>query len=134
EHKKGWDRLGPYQDFAKRVVALKTDLVGLLRDLKFQGRRLAAYGAPAKGNTLLNYCQIGTDLLEYAAEKAPLKIDLYTPGMHLPVIDEAIAMKVPPDYFLLLPWNFKEELLQKNQPYRDTGGRFIVPVPMPYIV
>lgn len=134
EHAQGWDTLAPYQEFARRVEQLRVDLVAMLRDLKGQGRRLAAYGAPAKGNTLLNYCQIGTDLLDYAAEKAPLKIGLYTPGMHLPVIDEEEAMKQPPEYFLLLPWNFGDELLRKNEPYRVAGGKFIVPIPNPEVV
>ena len=136
EHERamGWDTLAPYQEFAVRVERLRADLLEMLRDLKAQGKRIAAYGAPAKGNTLLNYCQIGTDTLDYAAERAPLKIGLYTPGMHLPVIDEAEAMQNPPDYFLLLPWNFGDELIKKNLAYRNAGGRFIVPIPTPHIV
>ena len=94
----------------------------------------AAYSAPAKGNTLLNYCQLGPDLLEYACERAPLKIGTYTPGMHLPVIDEAEAMADPPDVFLLLAWNFKDELIAKNLAYRERGGQFLVPIPQPHLV
>lgn len=134
EHEKGWDTLAPYTAFAERTRRIRAQLLATLRDLKGQGKRLAAFGAPAKGNTLLNYCQIGPDLLDYAAEKAPLKIGLHTPGMHIPVIDEALAMQDPPDYFLLLPWNFKEEILAKNQDYRAAGGRFIVPIPEPHVV
>lgn len=133
EHAKGWDTLAPYQDFARRVEHLRADLLALLRELKAAGKRIAAYGAPAKGNTLLNYCRIGTDLLDYVAERAPLKIGLFSPGMHIPVIDETEAMSNPPDYFLLLPWNFSEELLAKNQIYRDHGGSFIIPIPFPRI-
>lgn len=134
EHNLGWDSLKPYVEFARRVEAVRDHLCTLLVDLKGQGKRLAAFGAPAKGNTLLNYCNIGTDLLNYAAEKAPLKIGLYTPGMRLPVVDETQAMADPPDYFLLLPWNFKDELLAKNQPYRSAGGKFIIPLPEPHVV
>lgn len=134
EHAKRWDTLAPYQEFAQRVEQLRDDLVAMVRDLRAQEKRIAAYGAPAKGNTLLNYCRIGPDILDYAAEKAPLKIGLYTPGMHIPVIDEGEAMRNPPDYFLLLPWNFKEELLRKNEAFRAQGGKFIIPVPTPHIV
>ncbi|MBI4445923.1 MAG: NTP transferase domain-containing protein [Acidobacteria bacterium] len=134
EHEWGWDSLVPYQEFARRVEKLRRDLIELLEDLRSKGKRIAAYGAPAKGNTLLNYCKIGTSILTYAAEKNPLKIGLYTPGMHIPVIDEEEAMKNPPDCFLLLPWNFKNELLQKNKLYRERGGKFIIPIPTPHIV
>lgn len=134
ERSQGWDTLKPYQEFAQRVQNIRQQLTSLLAELKSQGKRIAAYTAPAKGNTLLNYCQIGTNLLDYAVEKAPLKVGLYTPGMHIPVIDETEAMKNRPDYFLLLAWNFKEELLQKNQAYRDQGGKFIIPIPTPHIV
>jgi hypothetical protein len=134
EDAKKWNTLSPYREFAHRVQRVRTDLIAILRKLKAHGKRIAAYGAPAKGTTLLNYCGIGTDLLEYAAEKSFLKIGLYTPGMHVPVIAEEQAMKAPPDYFLLLPWNFTDELLQKNTEYRRRGGRFIVPIPTPKII
>jgi hypothetical protein len=134
EHAKGWDSLGPYEAFGERVEQVRTDLVDLLQRLKASGKRMAAFGAPAKGNTLLNYCKIGVDVLDYAAEKAPLKIGLYTPGMHIPVIDETEAFQNPPDYFLLLPWNFKDELIRKNADYREKGGKFIVPIPAPHVV
>lgn len=134
ERSRGWHSLEAYQAFASQVQSNRDRLRKMVIELKAQGKRLAAYTAPAKGNTLLNYCGLGPDLLEYAAEKAPLKIGLYTPGMHLPVIDETLAMENPPDHFLLLAWNFKDELLAKNQAFRDRGGRFIIPVPEPVIV
>ncbi len=134
EHARGWDTVAPYHAFARRVERMRDELTAMLRDLASRGKRLAAYTAPAKGNTLLNYCRIGPDLLEYAAEKAPLKIGTWTPGMRIPVIDEAEAMRRPPDYFLLLAWNFKEELLRKNEAFRRQGGHFIIPVPEPAIV
>jgi hypothetical protein len=134
EHDAGWDRLEAYQEWARRVEALRDDLNAEIADLRAQGKRVAGYGAPAKGNTLLNYCGLGPDQLEFLAEKAPLKIGLYSPGMHLPVLDEEDAMQDPPDYLLLLPWNFAEELLRKNEDYTTRGGRFIVPIPSPAIV
>jgi hypothetical protein len=134
ESTQGWDRLDPYLEFGHRVSDLRDKLLDVLGRLKGQGKRIAAYGAPAKGNTLLNYCRIGPNLLEYACEIAPLKIGLFTPGTHIPVIDEAEAMKNPPDYFLLLPWNFGTELMRKNQTYHERGGRFIVPIPSAQII
>lgn len=133
EDRDGFYELATYERFAERVERVRDDLLDLLHELKDDGRRLAAYGAPARGNTLLNYCRIGPDLLEYASEKNPLKFGLYTPGMHIPVIDEAQAD--PPDAYLLLAWNFGEELLAKEQAYRDGGGRFVLPLPPdPHIV
>lgn len=134
ERAQGWNTLAPYLAFAERVRRNRERLVGMLREMKAAGKRVAAFTAPAKGNTLLNYCGIGPDLLEYACERAPLKVGLLTPGMHVPVIDEAKAMANPPDYFLMLAWNFKDEFLQKNQPYLKNGGHFLIPIPEPHIV
>lgn len=134
EREKRYDTLEPYQRFAREVAAIRRDLIALIASLRSRGKRVAAYGAPAKGNTLLNFCGFGADTLEYAAEVAPLKIGLFTPGTHLPVIDESVAFADPPDYFLLLPWNFSDELLSKNRSYLDNGGHFIIPIPVPRIV
>lgn len=134
EHRKQWDQVEAYRRFANKVGNVREELRRMVIGLKNQGKRIAAYAAPAKGNTLLNYCQLGTELLDYAMEKAPLKIGLYTPGMHLPVVDETRAMQDPPDYLLLLAWNFKEELISKNKAFLDNGGHFIVPIPEPQII
>jgi cyclopropane fatty-acyl-phospholipid synthase-like methyltransferase len=134
ERSMGWDKLQAYEEFAERVHSIRKELKNILTDLKSQGKRIAAYTAPAKGNTLLNFCEIGPETLECAAERAPLKIGLFTPGTNIPVMDEDEVMKNPPDYFLLLAWNFKDELLQKNQAFRDKGGKFIIPIPYPHIV
>ena len=99
-----------------------------------RARRIAAYGAPAKGNTLLNYCKIGPDILDYAVEKNELKCGMLTPGMHIPVITEEEAATKPPDYYLMLPWNFLDELLKKESAFRARGGKFIVPIPEPQII
>ncbi|MEJ2038018.1 MAG: class I SAM-dependent methyltransferase [Desulfosarcinaceae bacterium] len=134
ERRKGWNRVEAYRSFAEQVRGNREELRRLIIELKGKNKRIAAYAAPAKGNTLLNYCQLGTDLLDYAIEKAPLKIGRYTPGMHLPVVDEHQAMQNPPDYLLLLAWNFKDELVDKNRSFLENGGHFIVPIPRPHII
>jgi hypothetical protein len=134
EAERGLYELETYHQFAIQVGRIREKLVAILEDLKTKGKRIAAYGAPAKGNTMLNYCRIGPDLLEYAVEKNPLKAGLFTPGMHIPVISEEEARKNQPDYYLVLPWNFLDEFLQKEKSFRERGGRFIVPIPEPYII
>lgn len=126
---KGLDRKETYVAMAERTAGIKTSLLGLLKELKASGRRIAAYGAPAKGNTLLNYCGISTDLVEYTVDKSPHKQNLYTPGMHLPVYHPDKLVQDMPDYALLLAWNFAEEVLAQQKTYRDKGGKFIVPIP-----
>ena len=134
ERRAGYDNVKTYQDFAARVQRNRTKLRRMVEDLKRQGKRIFAYGAPAKGNTLLNYVGLGPDLIECATEKNPLKCGYYTPGMHIPVVHEDTVQARPPDYYLLLPWNFKEELLEKERDFRSKGGKFIIPIPDPHIV
>lgn len=134
EEQKGFHGIERFEEFAAKAEQVKKDLLAILRDLKSQGKRIVAYGAPAKGNTLLNYCRIGTDILDYAVEKNPLKWGLYTPGMHIPVIPEEDARSNPPDYYLMLAWNFLDELLAKEKDYRAKGGKFVVPIPEPRII
>ena len=102
--------------------------MSLLRGLKSEGKTIAAYGAPAKGNTLLNYCRIGTDILDYALEDLPTKQGLYTPGRHIPVVDREWACLNPPDYYLMLAWNYKGAILEKETDYIRKGGKFIIPI------
>jgi SAM-dependent methyltransferase len=134
EAEAGLYRLETFRAFGRRTRHIREALTVLLANLRKDGRRIAAYGASARGNTLLNYCGIGPDTIEYAVEKNPLKVGFYTPGSRIPVISEAEAATRVPDYFLVLPWNFLDEFLRKEQPYRARGGKFIVPVPEPRIV
>jgi hypothetical protein len=134
EQQLGLHDLPRFQQFAAKAQEIKMTLVSMLRQIKSEGKRIAAYGAPAKGNTLLNYCQIGPDILDYATEKNKLKCGMYTPGMHIPVIPEEEAWSNPPEYYLMLPWNFLDELLEKEKDHRARGGKFVVPIPEPRII
>jgi SAM-dependent methyltransferase len=129
EHSKGVDSTQYYDNFGARVRRIREDLLGLLRRLKGEGRTIAAYGASAKGSTLLNYYGIGTEMLEFVADRSTAKIGRLTPGTHLPIIAAEELAKRRPDFALLLTWNFAEEILRQQQAYRDAGGRFIVPLP-----
>jgi hypothetical protein len=128
------DTLAPYEAFAERVRAQRTALVGLLRRLRGDGKRVAGYGAPAKGNTMLNYCGIDTTLLDYTVDKNPLKQGMFTPGTRLPVRSAETLLTDRPDYVLLLAWNFADEILRQQAAYREAGGRFIHPLPEPRIL
>ncbi len=123
-----------YQKLAADVQENRRALRALLSDLKSKGKRIAAYGAPAKGNTLLNFCDIGTGLIEFTVDRNPLKIGSYTPGMHLPVLPVEALLDQQPDYCLILAWNFAEEIQQQQAEYRRRGGRFILPIPEPVVL
>jgi SAM-dependent methyltransferase len=130
----GMDQFEFYREFGEKVEAIKRELRAMLGDLKYQGRRLAAYGAAAKGATLLNYCEIGTETLDYVVDRSPHKQGLHMPGVHLPVRDPGHLLESPPDYVLLLSWNFADEILKQQAEYRRRGGKFIIPVPEPHVV
>ncbi len=123
-----------YAVFSRQVARLREKLLSLLRSLKAEGKRLAAYGAPAKGNTLLNYCQIGTDLLDFTVDRNPIKQGLLTPGARLPIRPPQGLLLEMPDYTVILPWNIAEEILVQQAEYRRRGGQFIIPIPEVTIV
>ncbi len=120
--------------FAESVRNSREELTWMLRTLKREGKRIVGVSAPAKGMTLLNYCGIGTDILDFITEKAPQKIGKYTPGTHIPVLPDDELMRQMPDFALLLAWNFADEIMRNLDDYRKAGGKFIVPVPKPRIV
>jgi D-mycarose 3-C-methyltransferase len=128
------DSLKTYMKFAERVALVKGKLVKLLKTLKNDGARITGYGATAKGNTLLNYCEIGTDILDYITDTTPFKQGCCTPGMHIPIYPEERFHEEPPDYALLLAWNYADAILQKEQEYRQKGGKFILPIPEPKVI
>jgi SAM-dependent methyltransferase len=123
-----------YGDFADRVATLGRELTALLQRLKAEGHRLAAYGASAKGSTLLNVFGIGRDLLDFVVDRSTVKQGLFTPGTHLPILPPVALLERRPDLVLLLTWNFADEILAQQASYRAIGGRFIIPVPTPRVV
>jgi SAM-dependent methyltransferase len=128
----GTDR--PYLDLAAKAQATKQALIALLSELKSQGKRIAAYGAPAKGNTLLNFCGIGTDLIEFTVDRALSKQGRYLPGSHIPILSPDAIMARKPDLVLILPWNLTKEISHNLSFIREWAGRFIVPIPTPQLL
>lgn len=134
EEESGVNSYSTLLKFAGRVRKIKKDLISLLSDLKSHGKRVVGFGAPAKGNILLNYCGVGLNYLDYVTDNIPYKHGLYTPGKHLQVFPEEKLLEDKPDYLLLLPWNFKEEILAKLDGFRKAGGRVIIPIPEVVVV
>lgn len=124
----------PYLDFAKKVEQSRSCLLSLLNGFKREGKRIIGYGAPAKGNTLLNYCGITTSLLDYIIDRSPLKQGKYTPGTHIPVFPTEKIWEEFPDYMLVLAWNFAEEIMRQQSAFKEKGGKFIIPIPQPRIM
>jgi len=128
------DRIDFYKDFARRVEHLKDELLVLLRGLRSDGKTIAAYGAAAKGATLINYIGIGTDLVDFVVDRNVHKQGKYMPGQHIPIFGPEKLLEAQPDYVLLLAWNFATEIMEQQAEYASRGGRFIVPVPVPRVV
>jgi len=122
------------RDFARHVEKHRSDLTALLQSLKRDGKRIAGVSAPAKGMTLLNYCGIGTETLEFLTEKSALKIGKYAPGTRLPILPDEALTRENIDYALVLAWNFKDEIMRNQSEFIKKGGKFIIPIPEPVIV
>jgi hypothetical protein len=133
EEDAGLTRLETYQRFKGQVQDTKRKLLELLTTVKDQGRTIVGYGAPAKGNTLLNYCGIRTDFIRFTVDRSPHKQGRFLPGTHIPIEHPDRVREVKPDYVLILPWNLKEEIMQQLAYIRDWDGQFLVPIPTPRI-
>lgn len=130
----GMNRLETYERFGEQVKATKRKLLRFLSYAKDAGRCIVGYGSPAKGNTLLNYCGVRTDFIDYVVDRNPRKQGLFTPGTHIPILAPEKIFETRPDYVLILPWNIKEEIMEQMKGIRDWGGRFVVPIPEPKVL
>jgi len=129
EQAAGMQRLEYYQRFGERVAATKRKLLRFLSDARDAGKRVVGYGAPGKGNTLLNYCGIRTDFLDFTVDRSPHKQGNYLPGTRIPILAPERIREVRPDYVLILPWNLRDEIARQMDDVRGWGGRFVVPIP-----
>jgi SAM-dependent methyltransferase len=129
EQQRGVDDLSTYADFGRQVERIKRDLLSFLIDAKERGETVVGYGAPGKGNTLLNYCGIRTDLLEYTVDRSPAKHGRFLPGTHIPVYRPEKIFETRPDCVLILPWNLRYEIVAQMSKICEWGGRFVVPIP-----
>jgi hypothetical protein len=125
----GFEDITSYGRFAARVHHTKRQLLSFLIECKAKGAKLCGYGAPGKGNTLLNYCGIGTDFLDFTVDRNPYKHGRFTPGMHIPIYPVSAIDEARPDYLLILPWNLKHEIVEQMRHVADWGCKFVVPIP-----
>jgi len=130
----GLDRMETYADFSEKVKRSKRNLLAFLIQAKGEGKRVAGYGAPGKGNTLLNYCGIRTDFVDYTVDRNPYKHGKFLPGTHIPIYAPDRIFETKPDYVLILPWNFKQEIMKQMAGIREWGGKFVVPIPNAEVV
>jgi SAM-dependent methyltransferase len=133
EEAAGFTRLDHYASFGERVHETKRRLLEFLIKAKHAGKAIVGYGAPGKGNTLLNYCGIRTDFLDYTVDRSPYKQGKYTPGTHIPIRPPEKIRESKPDYVLILPWNLKEEIMHHLSYIGEWGGQFVVPIPEPRV-
>ena len=129
ERTRGLDRLQAYGSFQAQVNRIKRELLLFLLQAKRDDKQIVGYGAPGKGNTLLNYCGIGPDILDYTVDRNPYKQGKYTPGARIPILPPEQIAQTQPDYVLVLPWNLKDEICTAHAYIADWGGQFVVPIP-----
>jgi hypothetical protein len=129
EEDKGMLHLSYYNDFQQKALQIKLELISFLTEQKKSGKKVAAYGAAAKGNTLLNYCGIKNDLVEYVADANPHKQNKWLPASHIPVVNEEYLKQTKPDYVIILPWNLKDEITQQLAYIKDWNAQFVIPIP-----
>jgi hypothetical protein len=129
EEEAGITQMESYANFAEQVKETKRKLLDFLIKAKREGKKVVGYGAPGKGNTLLNYCGIRTDFLDYTVDRNPYKQGKFLPGTHIPIYHPDKIADTKPDYVLILPWNFKDEIIKQMASIRDWGGEFVVPIP-----
>ena len=134
EEAAGYRKMETYTRFEEQVRETKRKILELLISAKRQGKRIVGYGAPGKGNTLLNYCGIREDFLDFTVDKNPYKQGRYLPGTHIPIFDPSRLDEVKPDYIFILPWNFKDEIMTQLAHTRSWGAKFIVPIPAPTVL
>ena len=125
----GLDNLDSYANFAPKCQEVRYTLLDFLIQAKRSGKHVVGYGAPGKGNTLLNYCGIREDLLQYTVDRSPYKQNMLLPGTHIPVFAPEKIAETQPDYVLILPWNLKDEIMEQMDSIRSWGGQFVVPIP-----
>ena len=129
EREAGYDRVETYLAFADRVRAEKRAIRSFFVDLKGQGASIAGYGAPAKANTLLNYCGLGTGFIDYTVDRNPHKQGCFLPGSRIPILDPGAVERTRPDFLFILPWNLNDEVMEQMRVIREWGGRFVVRSP-----
>jgi SAM-dependent methyltransferase len=134
EEQRGIYQKSVLEKFARAVADSAYALRNLLNQLRGKGKRIVGISAPAKGNTILNYCKIGPELIQYMTEKSVIKQGAFTPGMHIPIVGDEKLLEDKPDYGVIFAWNFAREIMKNNQAFAQQGGKFIIPIPTPRIV
>ena len=129
EAAKGMKTMAYYHNFQQRALKVKMDLISFLIEQKSAGKKVAAYGAAAKGNTLLNYCGIKSDLIDFVVDANPHKQNKFLPASHIPVMNEAYLKAEKPDFVIILPWNLKDEITKQLEYIAEWGGKFVIPIP-----
>jgi hypothetical protein len=134
EEKSGLQKIETYKNFQLRVDMIKNELIKFLSEQKIKGKKVVAYGAAAKGNTLLNYCRIKADLLPIVFDAAQSKQGCFMPGSHIPILSLEHLIEIKPDYVLILPWNISDEIIIQNASLKKNGTQFLVAIPQLKII